>query len=94
VRNGAVIDIARRTRYRKTEGIHMWLCAPGRLFLCLTKGRDTVGELKSVEICAPHMPCLKAKKLGKLSRENVLLELWRGFANSIGRFLLLFPRQL
>src|SRR5262245_48116289 len=44
---------------------------------------DTVGELKSAEICMSHMPSLKAKKLGKLSREKVLLELGRGFANSI-----------
>jgi hypothetical protein len=36
---------------------------------------DTVGELKSAEICVSHMPSLKAKKLGKLSREKVLLEL-------------------
>ena len=31
---------------------------------------DTVGELKSVEICVSHMPSLKAKKLGKLPREK------------------------
>jgi hypothetical protein len=36
---------------------------------------DTVGELKSAEICVSHMLSLKAKKLGKLPREKVLLEL-------------------
>jgi hypothetical protein len=35
---------------------------------------DTVGELKSADICVSHMPSLKAKKLGKLPREKVLLE--------------------
>jgi hypothetical protein len=39
------------------------------------KGADTVGELKSAEICVSHMPSLKAKKLGKLAQEKVLLEL-------------------
>jgi hypothetical protein len=33
------------------------------------------------------MPFLKAKKLGKLSQEKVLLELCRGFANSIRRLM-------
>jgi hypothetical protein len=36
---------------------------------------DTVGELKSAEICVSHMPSCKAKKLGKLTQEKVLLEL-------------------
>jgi hypothetical protein len=36
---------------------------------------DTVGELKSAEICGSHMPSLKAKKLGELALEKVLLEL-------------------
>ena len=35
----------------------------------------TVGELKGTEICVSYMPSLKAKKLRKLSREKVLLEL-------------------
>ena len=35
---------------------------------------DSAGELKSAEICVPHMPSLKAKQLGKFSREKVLLE--------------------
>jgi hypothetical protein len=35
---------------------------------------DTVGELKSAEICVFHLPSLKAKKLGKFSQEKVLLE--------------------
>jgi hypothetical protein len=35
---------------------------------------DTVGELKSAKICVFHMPSLKAKKLGKLAQEKVLLE--------------------
>ena len=39
------------------------------------KRADTVGELKSAEICVPHMPSLKAKKLGKFSQQKVLLEL-------------------
>jgi hypothetical protein len=39
------------------------------------KRTDTVGELKSADICVSHMPSLKAKKLGKLPREKVLLEL-------------------
>jgi hypothetical protein len=33
------------------------------------------------------MPALKAKKLGKLPQEEVLLELRRGLANSIRTFL-------
>jgi hypothetical protein len=36
---------------------------------------DTVGELKSVEICISHMPPWKAKKPEKLTQEKVLLEL-------------------
>src|SRR5262245_53220452 len=43
---------------------------------------DTVGELKSAEICVSHMPSLKAKKLRKLPQEKVLLELRNRFANS------------
>jgi hypothetical protein len=39
------------------------------------KPPDTVGELKSADICGAHMPSLKAKKLGKLAQEKVLLEL-------------------
>jgi hypothetical protein len=42
---------------------------------CRKKRRDTVGEFKSAEMGVPHMPSLKAKKLGKLSQEKVLLEL-------------------
>jgi hypothetical protein len=49
-----------------------WFVREGR---CRNKPPDTVGELKSAEICVPHMPSWKAKKLGKFSRENVLLEL-------------------
>jgi len=41
----------------------------------LRKPRDTVGELKSAEICVSHLPSKKAKKLGKLTQEKVLLEL-------------------
>jgi hypothetical protein len=41
---------------------------------CRKKGRDTVGELKSTEICVSHMPSWKAKKLGTLAQEKVLLE--------------------
>jgi hypothetical protein len=36
---------------------------------------DTVGEPKSAEICGFRMPSWKAKKLGKLPQEKVLLEL-------------------
>jgi Pyruvate/2-oxoacid:ferredoxin oxidoreductase delta subunit len=39
------------------------------------KRADTVGELKSAEICVSHLPSKKAKKLGKLTQEKVLLEL-------------------
>ena len=42
---------------------------------CRKKGWDTVGELKSAEICGSHMPSKKAKKLGKLPQVKVLLEL-------------------
>ena len=35
----------------------------------------TVGEPPSTEIGVPNMPSLKAKKLSKLPREKVLLEL-------------------
>jgi hypothetical protein len=35
----------------------------------------TVGELKSAEMCVSHMPSWKAKTLGKLTQEKVLLEL-------------------
>jgi hypothetical protein len=51
------------------------------------KRPDTVGELKSVEICVSHMPSLKAKKLRKVVQEKVLLEPGSGFANSIRPFL-------
>ena len=34
----------------------------------------TVGQPPSTEIGVPNMPALKAKKLGKLPREKVLLE--------------------
>jgi hypothetical protein len=36
---------------------------------------DTVGQPLSTEIGVPNMPSLKAKKLGKLPQEKVLLEL-------------------
>jgi hypothetical protein len=39
------------------------------------KRADTVGEFKSVEMGVPHMPAWKAKTLGNLSQERVLLEL-------------------
>jgi hypothetical protein len=39
------------------------------------KWPDTVGEFKSAEIGASHMLSWKAKKLGKLTQEKVLLEL-------------------
>ena len=37
---------------------------------CLETLPDTVGELKSAEICVSHMPSLKAKKLRKLPQEK------------------------
>jgi hypothetical protein len=46
-----------------------------RVFICLKKPRDTVGELKSAAICVSYMPSLKAKTLGELAQEKVLLEL-------------------
>src|SRR5256885_7581857 len=41
---------------------------------CLTKPPNTVGECKSAEMSVPHMPTWKAKMLGKLTQERVLLE--------------------
>jgi hypothetical protein len=41
----------------------------------IKKGWDTVGELKSAAICVSYMPSLKAKTLGELAQEKVLLEL-------------------
>jgi len=41
----------------------------------LKKGNDTVGQPPNTEIGMPNMPSLKAKKLSKLPREKVLLEL-------------------
>ena len=40
-----------------------------------TKRADTVGQPPSTEIGVPNMLSLKAKKLSKLPREKVLLEL-------------------
>ena len=40
-----------------------------------TKRADTVGEPPSAEIGVSYMPSLKAKMLGKLTQEKVLLEL-------------------
>ena len=36
-------------------------------FLCLEKRRDTVGELRSVEIFVSYMLSKKAKRLGRLA---------------------------
>jgi hypothetical protein len=36
-------------------------------------GTDTVGELKSAEIFASHMPSWKAKKLGEAYSRNLSL---------------------
>ena len=44
-------------------------------FLVEGKSTDTVGEFKGAEIGASHMLSWKAKKLGKLTQEKVLLEL-------------------
>jgi len=43
--------------------------------LVAENGPDTVGELKSAEMWVSNMSSLKAKKLGKLAQEKVLLEL-------------------
>jgi hypothetical protein len=40
----------------------------------IEKPGDTVGEFKSAEMGVPHMPAWKAKTLGKLTQERVLLE--------------------
>jgi hypothetical protein len=40
---------------------------------CLENLRDTVGELKSAENFASHMPCWKAKKLGEAYSRNLSL---------------------
>jgi hypothetical protein len=62
--------------------IHLWtefLCVvyrenlPSRIVS--SKRADTVGQPPSTEIGVPSMPALKAKKLRKLPREKVLLEL-------------------
>jgi hypothetical protein len=45
-------------------------------FLVEGKSTDTVGELKSAEMCVSHMPSWKAKKLGKHTQEKVLLSWW------------------
>jgi hypothetical protein len=55
---------------------------------CRKKPSDTVGEFKSAEMGVPHMPAWKAKTLGKLAQEKVLLEPRRRFANSIPSFSL------
>jgi hypothetical protein len=41
----------------------------------LGKRSDTVGQPPGTEIGVPNIPSLKAKKLSKLPREKVLLEL-------------------
>jgi hypothetical protein len=43
--------------------------------MSLENRADTVGEPPSAEIRVSNMPALKAKKLGKLAKEKVLLEL-------------------
>jgi hypothetical protein len=51
----------------------MWLGSDNGHYV--NKRADTVGEFKSVEIGVPYMPAWKAKMLGKLTQERVLLEL-------------------
>ena len=46
-----------------------------RIALVQDKRADTVGQPLSIEIGVPNMPSLKAKRLSKLLREKVLLEL-------------------
>ena len=38
------------------------------------KRADTVGELKSAEVCGSYKPSSKAKQLGKLTQEKEVLE--------------------
>jgi hypothetical protein len=47
---------------------------------------DTVSEPPSAEIRVSHMPSSKAKKLGKLPQEKVLLELWVVFYTILRTF--------
>jgi len=51
--------------------------------MSLRKPPDTVGQPPSTEIGVLNMPSLKVKKLRKLPRDKVLLELGRRLANSI-----------
>jgi hypothetical protein len=44
-------------------------------FVSLEKPPDTVGHPPITEVGVPNMPSWKAKKLRKLPREKVLLEL-------------------
>jgi hypothetical protein len=37
---------------------------------CLKKPSDTVGELKSAEMCVSHMPALKAKNVGNVREKK------------------------
>jgi hypothetical protein len=55
-------------------------CTPDNIALfdkhleCLEKRGDTVGELRTAEICVSYMSSLKAKKLEKLTQEKAALE--------------------
>jgi hypothetical protein len=55
--------------------VHVPGCRPMRSWCACGPRRDTVGQPPSTEIGMPNMPSLKAKKLSKLPREKVLLEL-------------------
>jgi len=59
---------------------------PARVAFVPDKRPDTVGELKSAEVCVSYLPSLKAKKLGKLTQEKAVLEHRSRFANSIRGF--------
>jgi hypothetical protein len=54
--------------------VHRRILGVRQFLRCLEKPGDTVGQPQSAEMCVSHMPSLKAKKLGKLMQEKVLLE--------------------
>ena len=62
--------------------VHWWTEFPYTLYrqncpswIVRNKRADTVGQPPGTEIGVPNIPSLKAKKLSKLPREKVLLEL-------------------
>src|SRR5215510_2042849 len=61
-----------RTRATLLGGMYQ---ISARVWSVQNRHPDTVGQPPSNEIGVPNMPSLKAKKLGKLPQEQVLLEL-------------------